>query len=517
MKKSTFILPLLLLLYASTSQAQNAPIENGAIDFIILQINDVYEISPLGADNLGGLARVAQIRKNLLAEVPNVITVCAGDFISPSVIGTLKHEGKRIRGKQMVEVLNALGLDYTAFGNHEFDYDMPDLQARLDESNFTWIGTNVKQTSGKPFAKNKNGVATNCPEYATVNLKDADGTTATIGIFSACLPSNPKPYVAYEDHTAAARRSIEAMRGKTDFIVGLTHLSAEDDKLLLTDFPEIPLIMGGHEHDNQMHKVGTGRLTKADANAKTVYIHRIAYIKKAKKWFIFSELKKVDASIPEEPVTAAAVAKWEKIKNESLASSGFDPNKKVVTLTEPLDCREGTIRNKQAKVGEIITSAMLAASKTSPDCAVLNSGSIRVDDILTGNLTEVDIVRMLPFGGGIAEVEMAGNLLRRMLEQGLKNAGNGGYLQWGNIQNPSTGLWLIKGAPLEDSRIYRVVLPEFLLTGNEMNMAFLKAETVAGTPGTTNQDILSISKATPGDKADLRNDIRLVLINYWRK
>ena len=113
--------------------------DDGRIEVVFLQINDVYEIAPLG-DNTGGLARVADVRQELLAKNPNTFTVLAGDFISPSVIGTLKYEGKRIRGRQMVETLNALGLDWVVFGNHEFDYDQEDLQANRREVSRDGIG-----------------------------------------------------------------------------------------------------------------------------------------------------------------------------------------------------------------------------------------------------------------------------------------------------------------------------------------------------------------------------------------
>ncbi len=45
----------------------------------------------------------------------------AGDFLSPSVYNSLKYDNKRIRGKQMVDVMNAAGFDIAIFGNHEFD------------------------------------------------------------------------------------------------------------------------------------------------------------------------------------------------------------------------------------------------------------------------------------------------------------------------------------------------------------------------------------------------------------
>ncbi|CAF1387131.1 unnamed protein product [Rotaria sordida] len=43
----------------------------------------------------------------------------------------------------MIAAMNVLGLDFIAFGNHEFDYDAIDITARMDESKFTWISSNV--------------------------------------------------------------------------------------------------------------------------------------------------------------------------------------------------------------------------------------------------------------------------------------------------------------------------------------------------------------------------------------
>ena len=91
------------------------------VEFTILQINDVYEIAPLEGGSVGGLARVAGLLRQLEVENPNTIAVLAGDFLSPSFMGTLKKDGERIAGLQMVETLNAMGLDYATFGNHEFD------------------------------------------------------------------------------------------------------------------------------------------------------------------------------------------------------------------------------------------------------------------------------------------------------------------------------------------------------------------------------------------------------------
>lgn len=528
-KTSMKALKLLSLLFVITflgcdpaKKAVSAGSDDGIIEVQFLQMNDVYEISPAPSDNTGGLARVAALRKQLLAKNPNTLTVLAGDFISPSVIGTLRFEGKRIRGRQMVDVLNTLGLDWVVFGNHEFDYDdLADLQARLDESTFTWFAANARlkgQTWTQQFFKNKPGGGTDiCPDNQVVTLKDADGTTLNLGVFGVLINSGRKPWVEYSDWAEAAKKNAAELKPKSDVVVALTHLEVADDKKLAGMLPEISLIMGGHEHENQIYTIGKTTIAKADANAKTVYVHTLRYDKKTKTAAVRSELKRINGSIPDEPATAAVIAKWEKIKNESLASSGFDPDKVVTTLSAPLDCREAVVRQKQCEAGEMITSAMLAVAKTKPEAAFLNSGSIRVDDVLTGKLTELDVVRMLPFGGVLVEVGIRGSLLRKTLEAGAGNRGNGGYLQLKNIRRDEAGKqWFIAEKALDDNKTYLLVLPEFLLTGNEQNMGFLKAS-LDENGKSTNPDILSIQKADPKDKNDLRNDIRQALIFYLRR
>lgn len=526
MKSIRILLPLFLFFafFAACDPAKKAAVnDNDIVEITLLQLNDVYEISPAPSDNSGGLARVATLRKSLLAKNPNTITVLSGDFISPSVIGTLKHEGKRIRGKHMVETLNALGLDWVVFGNHEFDYDdLADLQARLDESSFGWLAGNVRlknaDGSQQPFFKNKNGQKMPCPDYTVLPLKLADGSTFKLGLFGVLINTGRKPWAVYSDYLQSAQASYQALKSQSDVVLGITHLALEDDKKVAAALPEVPLLMGGHEHENSRTRVGQSVIAKADANAKTVYIHTLRYNKVTKKTTVTSELRRIDGSISDDPATAAVVAKWEKIKGDALSSSGFDAGEKVVDLKQPLDCREVMVRMQQAPAGKMITDAMLSVGKFKPECALLNGGSIRVDDVLSGTLYEIDVVRMLPFGGSIVEVEMRGSLLRKTLETGVSNKGNGGYLQWGNIRyDEPVKKWFIGEKALEDNKLYKVILPEFLLSGNEQNMGFLKATANTKADGTDNADIPVIHKPVASDKTDLRNDIRLTLINFLQK
>ena len=106
--------------------------DDGKIDITFVQVNDVYEIAPLENGKVGGMARVATIKKEQLRKNQNTFLVLAGDFLSPSVYNSLKYEGSRIRGKQMVESMNAAGMDLVVFGNHEFDISETELQSRIN-------------------------------------------------------------------------------------------------------------------------------------------------------------------------------------------------------------------------------------------------------------------------------------------------------------------------------------------------------------------------------------------------
>ncbi|HNG90874.1 MAG TPA: 5'-nucleotidase C-terminal domain-containing protein, partial [Saprospiraceae bacterium] len=371
--------------------------------------------------------------------------------------------------------------------------------------NFIWMGANarLKNPQGpstapmSAFYKNRPDGNQACPDHYVVSLKDADGTTLNLGVFGVLLNTGRKPWVEYSDPIQVAKQQYALLQPKTDVVVGLTHLAIQDDKKLAAALPNLPLMMGGHEHDNHYEKVGNVAIAKADANAKTVYIHTLRHDKNKRLTTLRSELRRVDSKIADEPNTAAVVAKWDKIMTESLGSLGLNPKAVVTMLREPLDCREVTLRFQQAPAGQMITKAMLFSGNDRLQAALLNSGSVRVDDVLAGTITELDVVRMLPFGGAVVEAQMRGSLLRRTLDVGIQNAGNGGYLQHGGIKPNPNGGWLIAGEPLDDNKTYWITLPEFLLSGNEQNMAFLKAAPSADGSGTTNPDILKINKPDP--------------------
>ena len=136
-----FFLTLILLGVLGSCEAPKK--KANFVKLNLLQINDVYEIEAIENGKYGGMARVATLKKNLKKVNPNTWMVLSGDFINPSVYGTLKFEGKAIKGKQMIEAMNAAKVDFVTFGNHEFDVREDELLSRLNESEFEWIATNA--------------------------------------------------------------------------------------------------------------------------------------------------------------------------------------------------------------------------------------------------------------------------------------------------------------------------------------------------------------------------------------
>ena len=478
MYKQTLFFLLLIgsLLFGCTTTQTATTQSTPPVEFVILQINDVYEIAPLEGGKVGGLARVAGLLRQLEAENPNTIAVLAGDFLSPSFMGTLKLDnGERIAGLQMVEALNAMGLDYATFGNHEFDLKNAELlEKRLDQSEFEYMSTNAYCVDGeqqRPFQQN--GVSV--PEFSTFTFEQ-NGTTYKLGIVGVVLPFAKPPYVGYKDVEATFAAAVKTARQETDIVIGLTHLSVDGDEALAAAVPGLPLFMGGHEHENLSRYVGQTAITKADANAKTVYIHRFTYYPDSKVTQLFSELVPIDESTPEDPATAAVVGKWQAKIGDLISQMGYDATAELTTLATPLNGTEAATRTSQTNYG-LLTNQAIAKAWPGADVYAFNSGSLRLDDNLSGAVTAYDVLRSFPYGGPMVRLSMKGDQLARLLNTGeTTNRGEGGYLQRYQAEKKGNK-WIVNGNPLDNTKTYIVVLPEFMAKGFEANLDFLSEYT----------------------------------------
>lgn len=447
----------------------------------ILQMNDVYEIMPLGGSGLGGLARIATLVKDLERDDPNTFVVLAGDLLSPSAMTSARaaDDGGALNGQHMVDIMNRVGLDVAVLGNHEFDLRQADFAKRVAESRFQWIGANVAAAGGTPLA----GVT----PHRVLTATNAAGHTMRLGVFGLLIDSNRAAYVSYTDAFAAARAQVDALAGISDATIALTHLAFAEDERLAESVPGIALIMGGHEHQNITAHRGNGftPITKADSNAKSVYVHQLTYDTATQDLYVHSDLVEVDDSIPEDPDVAAVVTSWRDRAFAAFRKDGMDPDAAVTTLSETLDGRESVVRYGSTNMTATINDAMIAAFPGA-QVSIFNSGSIRIDDTLgPGPITQYDVLRVLPYKGDLKLTRVKGDVLARLLDAGRADAlrGQGGWLQYGGVARGDSGAWLVAGAPIDPAGSYQVVINDYLLGGNERGLEWIA-------PATSGIDVL---------------------------
>ena len=461
----------------------------------ILHFNDVYEITPVEGGKSGGLARVAAFRRSLRDSFPSLITTLGGDFISPSALGTARVGGQRLNGRQMVSVLNAVGLDIAVLGNHEFDLGREAFLARVSESRFTLVAANVTDSTGQPFAK--------VVPHTIVNVPVGAGSVR-VAIFGVVIGANRPSWTRVADPIETARREARALRDSADVIVALTHLSVDDDARLLTEVAEVDVVLGGHEHENYTLRRGPrfAPVLKGDANVRSVQVVRIRPPSAGRRAEVSSRLVPIVEGMPEDSLVTREAARWVDSAFAGFERDGFRPRELVATTPIALDGREAIVRTTRSELTDLIGAAM---RREVPDAelSIFNGGSIRIDDVIqAGPITQYDVIRMLPFGGPIVAVRIRGELLARVLAAGERNVGRGGFLHRTGVDGSAAAGYSVGGSPIDPARWYRAAISDYLITGNEIGIEFLKR----GDPGLE----------VVGERRDIRQAVIDEMRARWR-
>ena len=421
------------------------------VDFIVLQLNDVYDAMAVEGGRRGGLARVATLRRQLAEENPNLLAVLVGDFLAPSAISAVTGDC----GLHMIEALNAMGLTHVTMGNHEFDLPEAELRQRIAESEFKWVVSNVKDGRGAPFDR--------VDERDVVTFENRRGDAVRVALLGFCIDLVKKPWLRYQGPIESARQQLAALGDGADVVVAMTHLSMAEDRELGTEVPRLDVLLGGHEHEAARAFVGadTTPIFKADSNARSAFVHRFRFDAETRTTLLFSEIVQIDASLAEEPKTAEVVRRWRDITFASLRAQGTEPLQIVGRTAVPLNGREGDLRRQPTNLGQMIAEAFLA-EVPGADGVILPAGQIRIDGVIPpGEILAFDIVRIFPLGGKLSALRMPGNILRALLDGGAASVGQGGFLIRANIDAAGEGGWMIAGAPLIDDRSYTIVGAEF--------------------------------------------------------
>ena len=370
-----------------------------------LLINDVYFGDTL-RNGTGGLSRVAWLRDSL-AKTGAVTFVLAGDFFSPSLLS------KWYRGQQMLEELNAAGIDRVTFGNHEFELDRDTLVSRIANSKFKWTSANCMEANGNPFP----GVSK--WDTATIN-----GTK--VGVFGVTLVADYRRYVKCFNADSAAHDAIAALKvAGAQIVYGLTHQTLQADSALLKREPALDFILGGHEHEWHRILVGEKRLIKADANSRTAQLLTLTHLENG--WVQGDRLIEIDRNLPMQPATQAVVKRWQ----DSLVKR-LGPEKAIATTTFALDGRDAANRAQESPLGDVVQDAIRLG--TGADAAIMNAGTMRIDDVIpAGPITnyQIESIFLFPDETRIMVFPITGARLREILEHGVAptSVGKGAYLQ----------------------------------------------------------------------------------------
>jgi 5'-nucleotidase len=456
---------LLLLLFPAAAVA-----DEKIHEFTVLQMNDTYDLFPVPTEidhqtlSRGGLAHAATLIKEKRKQGPTLL-LHAGDLLFPSLLSNkLKHQGA-----QMITALNLLQVDLATFGNHEFDQGCRVLADRLAESIFPWVSANVDlpQEANLPDGKVR--------PYRIIKI--AGLRAGIFGLTLALAPvggCGPTP-ITFREPIEAAREVVARLKKeKVDLIIALTHLPMAEDRALAEAFPEIDLIVGGHDHEVMEALVGRTLITKAGENATGLGVIGIEAGRSRRGWVIEKSWRRLPvdpAHVPADPKMEAALKPY--------AEEITPFNRVIGEAAVPLDLREETVREQESNFGNYVADVLRSAMGA--DAALINGGAFRDDRILKpGPIRLRDLYTALPFDNRMVLIEITGKQLMEAFENGVSMAEKraGRFPQVSGISftfDPRQPVGdrvtevKIGGEPIEPDRIYTLATVDFLARKGEID------------------------------------------------
>ena len=444
-----------------------------------LHVNDVYEISAKRGQ--GGIAELMTLLRQERAAADHSITTLGGDLISPSVMSGLT------KGSQMVELMNAIGLDVAVPGNHDFDFGPEITARRIGESRFPWLGTNVLGKDGKP--------AIGMAALHTVKAGDF-----TIGFFGLLTPdtkhlSSPGPDISIAPALETAEESVKQLKEMgADVIVALTHLVLATDIEIARSVKGINAILGGHEHYLLAMQEGNVSILNTGYDA-----HHLGVLELSVEWVESRGKKKLQVIPAWRLISTAGVAPDPAIKalvDKHNSKLDAELNIAVGKTGVVLDSQRASVRTGETNMGNLIADAMRAG--VGADIAITNGGGIRGDRTYDAGtvLTRKDVLTELPFGNVTVLLELSGADVKAALENGVsqveKKAGR--FPQVSGLSfsyKPSAAVGAridavkIGGKALDPAETYTVATNDYMANGGDGYAAFKKGKSLIDASGGT--------------------------------
>ncbi len=371
---------LALSLFFPAGTALSAPAPRGKITLVIFHTNDIH----------GRVQNFAKIHALVARERkinPHVLLLSVGDNFSGNPI----VDQAVPRGEPILKLMNRLGYDAMALGNHDFDFGQPVLARFIRKASFPVISANT-DSSATPLKKI-------LPE---VTLKVGKLRIALCGLIQtekgSGLPSTlPERVegVRFSDAIDTAKK-LSPLRRKADLGIVLSHLGVEADHRLASEVPGIDLIVGGHSHTLIREPQSVNGVLIAQAGGNGDFLGRIEVTfqdgKIVEKRGTLIDLRQETAETPD---IRAMIEKFE--ANPHL-------NRVIKNLARPL-----TGKNE---LGSLMADAVLKVLNL--DVVFQNSGGVRLDE-LRDPVRVRDIYQLHPFENDIVVYRLTPDEIRGLI------------------------------------------------------------------------------------------------------
>ncbi|GAE33718.1 5'-nucleotidase C-terminal domain-containing protein [Halalkalibacter akibai] len=432
--------------------------EEEIVELKILHTNDIHA----RVNDFGKIAAYIQAEREAAT---HSLFLDAGDIFSGNPVVDLQY------GKPIVDLLNHMGLDAMAIGNHDFDYGQEEMVKRINESTFPWLSANT--TVG-------DGANKELEQPEPYKIFDVDGIK--VGVFSviqsppATAPANTVG-ITFADPIKTAKE-YEYLTDETDILIALTHIGYSDDRKLAEEVGFFDLIIGGHSHTtlNQPAVVNGTPIVQTGGNALNVGNVTINYNQDTKEvesvtGFLqnVSQLTAVDQEIQE--------------KVDAYNAEMGDLLDEVIGKTETGLNRSG---NGDTQLGNFWTDSIRYYTKS--DIALTNNGGIRAN-IPAGDIKKFDIYTIEPFANEIMKIEMTGAAVKEVIKYSYERRNSIDLQTSGltyKIITNNTGRYIdselkVDGQLIEDDKMYIVAVGDYIGTGGSgYNFAGEIIETTSG-------------------------------------
>ncbi|RBO51917.1 multifunctional 2',3'-cyclic-nucleotide 2'-phosphodiesterase/5'-nucleotidase/3'-nucleotidase [Rhodovulum sp. BSW8] len=482
---------VLALLSGAAAQAEFA--------LTLLHTNDVHaRLEPISkydsgcpeednraGDCFGGAARLATAIAAARAEGGPSLLLDAGDQFQGTLFYTY------YKGKAASEMVNRLGYDAMAVGNHEFD-DGPEVLAGFAARLTMPLLMANADLSAEPQLKDK--------IRKSVVIEEAGERIGVIGLTPRDNPelASPGPNIVFTDPLDAVQAEVDRLAAEgIDKIVLLSHSGYEADKRIAAGTTGVDVIVGGHSHTLLSNTDDTAAGPYPTMVGDTAIVQAYGYGKYLGRLdVVFDDAGKLvsaegapillDASVAEDAGVKARVAE--------LAQPLEEIRQKVVAETAaPIDGERGSCRAGECAMGNLVAEAMLDRVRSQGiQIALQNGGGVRAS-IDEGPVTMGEVLTVLPFQNTLSTFHVPGAAVRAALEHGLSQVeeGAGRFPQVAGLRftwNPEAepgqrlrkvevqegGAWL----PLDPDRSYGLVSNNYVRNGGDGYSMFLDAREV---------------------------------------